>query len=84
MCRLLYVCCAHVITSLQAPEANIKAALVDKEAIDSGNVRLFEVGPSADPAVMLATMLPYAQAVCWGLALIHSCLILTPMSSAGQ
>jgi hypothetical protein len=34
------------ILAVQAPEANIKAALLDKDAIDNGNVRLFEVGPS--------------------------------------
>lgn len=28
---------------VQSPEANVKAALVDKESIDSGTVRLFEV-----------------------------------------
>ena len=48
------------ILAVQAPEANIKAALLDKDAIDNGNVRLFEVRPAFRPRHM---QLCYCQVV---------------------
>ncbi len=52
---------------LQAPEANIEAALVDADAIESGNVKLFKVHPSPWPFIA-----ENARALrCWLLPLAH-------------
>lgn len=60
------------ILAVQAPEANIKAALLDKDAIDNGNVRLFEVRPALRPRHM--------QLCCCQVVTSLHCKLSSPMS----